>query len=144
MKTRLPFFRGLSWQPLLFNGQRLAALILVFFGISHYSPAQSKVWEKVLGGTGRNELKSVQSTRDGGYILGGTSGSGFTLSQPETATIKIYDGQGNEVATLFQGETEADRNYEVEWKAGNKPANLYFIQLQTATKWQQYKLLLSK
>ena len=68
----------------------------------------------------------------------------FTLPETQAATVKVYDGQGNEVATLFNGEAKAKQKYEVEWKAANKPAGLYFLQLQTSTKKHQQKLLLTK
>ncbi|MDQ3289975.1 MAG: T9SS type A sorting domain-containing protein, partial [Bacteroidota bacterium] len=35
-----------------------------------------KIWDKVFGGKGKEELKSVTTTREGGYVLGGTSFSG--------------------------------------------------------------------
>ncbi|NVO31787.1 gliding motility-associated C-terminal domain-containing protein [Hymenobacter lapidiphilus] len=35
-------------------------------------------WDRVLGGDGLENFKSVQPTTDGGYILGGTSGSGVS------------------------------------------------------------------
>ncbi|PSR53948.1 hypothetical protein AHMF7605_10675 [Adhaeribacter arboris] len=68
----------------------------------------------------------------------------FTLPQTQTATLKIYDSQGQEGATLFQGEALANQIYQVKWQAGNKPTGLYFLQLQTSTIRQQQKLLLTK
>ncbi|RDC64875.1 T9SS type A sorting domain-containing protein [Adhaeribacter pallidiroseus] len=35
----------------------------------------SKEWDKTIGGNGGDELRFLQQTRDGGYILGGTSNS---------------------------------------------------------------------
>ncbi|PSR53955.1 hypothetical protein AHMF7605_10710 [Adhaeribacter arboris] len=68
----------------------------------------------------------------------------FSLPETQTATVKIYDHQGNEVSTLFQGEAKANQTYKVAWQAGNKPAGLYFLKLQTPTLQQQSKLLLTK
>ena len=48
------------------------------------------------------------------------------------------------MVTLFNGKAKANQQYEVEWKAANKPAGLYFLQLQTPTKKHQHKLLLTK
>ncbi|QMU31032.1 T9SS type A sorting domain-containing protein [Adhaeribacter radiodurans] len=68
----------------------------------------------------------------------------FTLPQTQPANVKVYDNQGWEITTLFQGEAKANQKYEVKWQAGNKPAGLYFLQLQTPTTRQQQKLLLNK
>jgi hypothetical protein len=38
----------------------------------------SKQWDKDFGGTGADELYSIQQTNDGGYILGGHSNSGLS------------------------------------------------------------------
>ena len=35
-----------------------------------------KIWDKTFGGRGQEELRSLTSTRDGGFVLGGTSFSG--------------------------------------------------------------------
>jgi hypothetical protein len=36
-------------------------------------------WEKTIGGNGQDLVKSISQTTDGGYILGGSSGSGTSL-----------------------------------------------------------------
>ncbi|QMU31044.1 T9SS type A sorting domain-containing protein [Adhaeribacter radiodurans] len=68
----------------------------------------------------------------------------FTLPQTQPASVKVYDNQGREITTLFQGEAKADQKYEVEWQASNKAAGMYFLQLQTPTTRQQQKILLTK
>ncbi|PSR53949.1 hypothetical protein AHMF7605_10680 [Adhaeribacter arboris] len=164
----------------------------------------SKQWDKTIGGTESDALRTVLQTNDGGLLLGGSSNSPvsgdktqpsrgfsdywlvklapetssiaatreatsleqlvalttaltaypnpfhgqitvqFSLPETQTATVKIYDNQGMEVSTLFQGEAKAKQIYQVEWQAGTKPAGLYFLQLQTPTKREQQKLLLTK
>lgn len=54
------------------------------------APAQAPVkqWDKRFGGTGYDELRTLQPTRDGGYILGGTSTS-------PVGGDKSQAGQGN-------------------------------------------------
>ena len=37
-----------------------------------------KQWDKTFGGSGRDDLHSLQQTTDGGYILGGFSVSGIS------------------------------------------------------------------
>ncbi len=68
----------------------------------------------------------------------------FTLPETQTATLKVYDSQGREISTLFQGEVKAKQLNQVKWQADKKPAGLYFLQLQTPTLQQQQKLLVTK
>ncbi|MDQ4140537.1 MAG: T9SS type A sorting domain-containing protein, partial [Bacteroidota bacterium] len=68
----------------------------------------------------------------------------FTLSQKQAATLKMYDSQGREVGTLFEGEAQANHTYQLQWRAQNKAAGLYLLQLQTPTLRQQKKLLLTR
>ncbi|RDC64876.1 T9SS type A sorting domain-containing protein [Adhaeribacter pallidiroseus] len=35
----------------------------------------SKIWDKTIGSAGKDELRSIRQTKDGNYILGGTSGA---------------------------------------------------------------------
>ncbi|MBK0403512.1 T9SS type A sorting domain-containing protein [Adhaeribacter sp. BT258] len=49
----------------------------------------NKVWDKTLGGNGGDYLSSVKQTPDGGYILGGESGSG--ISGDKTQACKGYE-----------------------------------------------------
>ncbi|PSR52709.1 hypothetical protein AHMF7605_03795 [Adhaeribacter arboris] len=68
----------------------------------------------------------------------------FTLPQTQPASVKVYDNQGREITTLFQGEAKAKKTYQVKWQAQNKATGLYFLQLQTPTIQQQQKILLTK
>ncbi|PSR55170.1 hypothetical protein AHMF7605_17475 [Adhaeribacter arboris] len=68
----------------------------------------------------------------------------FTLSQTQSAQVKVYDSQGREVGNLFYEEAKAKQRYQVEWQAGTKAAGVYLLQLQTPTLRRQQKLLLTK
>ena len=68
----------------------------------------------------------------------------FTLPETQATTVRVLDSQGKEITTLFQGEAKANQIYQVEWQAGNKPAGMYLLQLQTLTKQNTQKLLLRK
>ncbi|PSR55161.1 hypothetical protein AHMF7605_17430 [Adhaeribacter arboris] len=68
----------------------------------------------------------------------------FTLPQSQSVQLKIYDNQGKEITTLFQGQTQVNQTYQVHWQAGPNPAGLYFLQLQTPTQRHQQKMLLTK
>ncbi|QMU27545.1 GEVED domain-containing protein [Adhaeribacter radiodurans] len=68
----------------------------------------------------------------------------FTLPETQTVTIKIYDSQGQEITTLFQGEAQANQTQELEWKAENQASGLYLLQVQTPTKLLRYKVIIAK
>ncbi|CAA9271626.1 MAG: hypothetical protein AVDCRST_MAG95-2786 [uncultured Adhaeribacter sp.] len=65
-------------------GWQLDFILLVINTFSSISNAQNKQWDKTIGGTGNDYLSKMVNTPDGGYILGGTSDSGFggEKSQP--------------------------------------------------------------
>ncbi|RDC65125.1 hypothetical protein AHMF7616_03755 [Adhaeribacter pallidiroseus] len=66
----------------------------------------------------------------------------FTLPETQTSTVQVYDSQGREVATLFQGKAQAHQTYQLEWQADSKAAGMYSVQLRTPAKRLQQKLLL--
>ena len=68
----------------------------------------------------------------------------FTLPQTQAATIKVYDSQGRETATLFQGEAKANQMYQVKWQARNQAAGMYLLRLHTEGKYHMIKLLLTR
>ncbi|KAA6438413.1 DNRLRE domain-containing protein [Dyadobacter flavalbus] len=45
------------------------------YAVTKYNAAGEKEWNKVYGGEGRDVLSAIIQTSDGGYLLGGTSGS---------------------------------------------------------------------
>jgi hypothetical protein len=47
------------------------------FWILKLDAAGNKIWDKTIGGTNGSRLKHLKQTSDGGYLLGGTSGSGI-------------------------------------------------------------------
>ncbi len=68
----------------------------------------------------------------------------FTLPETQAVTVRVLDHQGNEIKTLFRQEAKANQTYQVEWQAGNQANGLYLLQLQTPTKQNTQKVLLSK
>ncbi len=68
----------------------------------------------------------------------------FTLPESQPVAVKIYDSQGREIATLFQGQAQANQVYQLEWQAHNQAAGVYLLQLQTPTTRNQHKLLLTR
>ncbi|QNF32136.1 T9SS type A sorting domain-containing protein [Adhaeribacter swui] len=66
----------------------------------------------------------------------------FTLPEAQSAQVKIYDIQGRDIATLFHGEAKANQIYQLKWNAANHVTGMYLLQLQTAGKCKQQKILL--
>ncbi|MDX5418748.1 MAG: T9SS type A sorting domain-containing protein, partial [Hymenobacteraceae bacterium] len=61
----------------------------------------SKQWDRVIGGSAKDSLTSLQQTSDGGYILGGSSNSGISGDKSEASRggfdywIVKLDAEGN-------------------------------------------------
>lgn len=68
----------------------------------------------------------------------------FTLHVTQSASLKVFDSQGRELGTLFQGEAKANQKYEVKWEANNHTAGMYLMQLVTPSKVQSQKVLIEK
>jgi hypothetical protein len=95
-----------------------AFIVMLFFATCLFAQAPSLTWEKTLGGTGDDELRSLTPTPDGGFIAAGftnsTDGDIATLAQHGgydyfvvkiTATgsiewLKTYGGTGTDKANI--------------------------------------------
>ncbi|RDC64884.1 T9SS type A sorting domain-containing protein [Adhaeribacter pallidiroseus] len=68
----------------------------------------------------------------------------FILPETQPATVKILDGHGRAVTTLFQDKAQANQTYQLEWQAGKQASGMYLLQLQTPTGQNTQKLLLTR
>jgi len=68
----------------------------------------------------------------------------FALVEEENATLKVYDILGNEIATLFNGKTEAGRVYHLDFDASFLPSGIYFYTLQLENHFESRKMVLLK
>ncbi|WP_161888738.1 T9SS type A sorting domain-containing protein [Pontibacter russatus] len=69
----------------------------------------------------------------------------FSLEQTQAAELKVYDSQGREVAVLFQGEAQAGKAYQVEWRPTERQAGgMYFLRLHSALETSSQKIILKK
>jgi hypothetical protein len=69
----------------------------------------------------------------------------FTLQQTQPATLKLYDSQGRELSTLYQGKAEANIPQQVQWKpTDQQAAGLYIIKLQTPSRMSHQKVIFSR
>ncbi|QHT70250.1 T9SS type A sorting domain-containing protein [Rhodocytophaga rosea] len=66
----------------------------------------------------------------------------FTLPQTEQVRLKVYNSQGLEVSTLFEGEAEKDKAYEFEWNANDQNPGMYIIRLGSESKMESRKVIL--
>ncbi|QNF32369.1 T9SS type A sorting domain-containing protein [Adhaeribacter swui] len=67
----------------------------------------------------------------------------FVLPQTQVVNLKIYDNQGKAISTLYQGEAEANKLYELIWQP--KPqvtGGIYFIQLSGSNQNSYQKIIL--
>ncbi|QMU28092.1 S8 family serine peptidase [Adhaeribacter radiodurans] len=55
----------------------------------------------------------------------------FQAAEASNASLTIYNLNGSPVATLFSGNVEAGKQYELEWDARNLPGGLYISRLVT-------------
>ena len=65
----------------------------------------------------------------------------FSLPATQRTTLKVFDVQGREIATLVDQQLEAG-THAVRWEAGILPGGVYFYRLQSGTSVQTKKLLL--
>ncbi|QMU27907.1 GEVED domain-containing protein [Adhaeribacter radiodurans] len=69
----------------------------------------------------------------------------FTLPQSEGVSVKVYNSQGQEMTTLFQGQAESGRTYQVQWQPKtNQAAGLYLLRLRSTTQTLTQKVILAK
>lgn len=67
----------------------------------------------------------------------------FSIPNRSFVTLKVYNVQGEEVASLVSGDMKAGV-YNVEWKANNVPSGVYVYSLIADNKVQSRKMILMK
>jgi len=67
----------------------------------------------------------------------------FTINKPGNITIKVFDIQGKEIATLYNGYKNAGR-YNIIWDASNLSSGVYFCSLVTEMGSKVQKMVLAK
>jgi hypothetical protein len=68
----------------------------------------------------------------------------FVIPESGPASVKVYNMLGQEVATLFEGSSEAGRTNTVRFDASNLPSGVYFYTLKSAGKTETKRMILMK
>lgn len=66
-------------------------------------------WQQTIGGSGQEDLLTVIPTRDGGYLLGGSSSSGVAVTSPKPSLAKL--GTSKTDLTLKTESTRGSMDY---------------------------------
>ncbi|QMU29146.1 T9SS type A sorting domain-containing protein [Adhaeribacter radiodurans] len=116
MKTPLTLLRWCFRQPILTRRWCLLIFLFICCNIPHYSQAQTKIWDKTLGGDKDERLNIMIATPDGGYLLGGTSTSNKNgdKSEPNRGTASengFYSSDYWIVKINATGQKVWDKNY---------------------------------
>jgi type IX secretion system substrate protein len=99
----------------------ITLLALLLFTITIYAQDPSILWQRTIGGSGDETLYSIKQTPDGGYIVGGASGSDISGDKTD-ASNGFFD--------IWIVKADAEGN--IEWQnsiGGNALDDLHSIEL---------------
>jgi predicted secreted protein len=68
----------------------------------------------------------------------------FALALTGKASLQVYDLSGHLVATLFEGEAEGGRNYQLEMAASRLEPGMYIAKLSSFNKSQHTKIIITR
>jgi hypothetical protein len=82
-------------------------------------------WQRTIGGTGQEILQSIFQTRDGGYILGGTSASN-KIKKEENASGEFFGKSQDSYGNLDYWIVKLDNKGKIKWQKtyGGKYADI--------------------
>lgn len=73
-----------------------------------------EIWQRTIGGSGQEKLLSITQTKDGGYILGGSSSSDKSEAD-EKGVVDKYGKRENSRGNLDYWVVKLDSKGEIEW-----------------------------
>lgn len=73
-----------------------------------------EIWQRTIGGSGQEKLLSITQTKDGGYILGGSSSSDKSEAN-ERGVVDKYGKKENSRGNLDYWVVKLDSKGEIEW-----------------------------
>jgi hypothetical protein len=99
------------------------ALVSYDYWIVKTDPAGNIQWQNTIGGTGNDDLRSIQKTADGGYVFGGPSASNISGNKTE-----------NCIGSVDYWIVKTDSTGNIEWQntLGGSDADWLFSIQQTA------------
>ncbi len=74
----------------------------------------------------------------------GTAQITFSVNEAGPVSVAIYNTRGDAVGNLYQGETEADREYSVTFDGSSVTEGVYMIRLRTAGYMETKKLIIKR
>ncbi|TGD56522.1 T9SS type A sorting domain-containing protein [Flavobacterium humi] len=75
----------------------------------------NELWQKTIGGTGQEKLKTIIQTRDGGYLVGGSSASEASLAN-HTAIADLSGKTENSRGNMDYWIVKLDKDGKVSWQ----------------------------
>ena len=75
----------------------------------------NEIWQRTIGGSGQEKLLSIAQTKDGGYILGGTSSSNTSEPDEKGVTDKFGKSQDSR-GSLDYWVVKLDIKGEIKWQ----------------------------
>jgi hypothetical protein len=85
------------------------------FWIIKLNAKGNEMWQRTIGGTGQEKLLSISQTKDGGYILGGTSSSNKSEVDEKGAEDK-YGKSEDSRGSLDYWVVKLDSKGEIKWQ----------------------------
>lgn len=73
-----------------------------------------EIWQRTIGGSGQEKLLSITQTKDGGYVLGGSSSSDKSEAD-EKGVVDKYGKKENSRGNLDYWVVKLDSKGEIEW-----------------------------
>lgn len=75
----------------------------------------NEIWQRTIGGSGQEKLLSIAQTKDGGYILGGTSSSN-TAEPDEKGVVDKFGKSEDSRGSLDYWVVKLDTKGEIKWQ----------------------------
>lgn len=86
------------------------------FWIIKLDAGGNEQWQRTLGGKGQEQLHSIRQTTDGGYIIGGASGSD-AIPAEQSVPYRQYAKNQNSFGNLDYWIVKLDQKGEIEWQS---------------------------
>ena len=86
------------------------------FWIIKLNAAGVEEWQRTIGGMGQEKLKSIAQTKDGGYILGGSSASPDPAKADPTEVLLYGEKKSENFGNMDYWVVKLDKNGKIVWQ----------------------------